>query len=64
MINEIKRNQRWHNMKTGQTARIMGIVENYVVLRNKGCSAFLLHTNDFYKVYELADDGPQSRIKK
>ena len=44
-----KRNERWLNTKTGQTARVMSPepIEGYIVARYKGAMPWLLHVNDW-----------------
>jgi hypothetical protein len=38
----------------GGTVRVLAIVDNYVVMRRKGCTPFLEHINNFFQRYKSA----------
>lgn len=51
-----KRNQRWVNTKTGQTARIMSApIDGWIVARYKGAMPWLLHMNDWHKKFVISN---------
>ena len=47
---------KWIRTRDGSEARVMGVVEGYVVARLKGCVPFLRHGREFVVEFELKVD--------
>ena len=54
---------RWTNRRVnhGNIAKVMGVVDGWVVARHKGCAPFLRHVNQWHDAYELAPPLPPKR---
>lgn len=60
----IARGQAWIRRKDRQLVRVMGMAENYVVVRVKGCIPFLVQVNDLFVQFERSPVYDSSRVRK